>query len=64
MKNDAQQRSIGDALAFLKAYGGDPALWSSAEERRPSPKVARRQKQIDRLAAETVREWTGPTIPR
>lgn len=60
------QRSISEALAFLEAYGSDPARWDRTDEaKRAAPgRVAKRQKEIDRLAAETVRDWGGHHIPR
>lgn len=60
------QRSISEALAFLEAYGSDPARWDRPDDtkRAATARVPKRQKEIDRLAAETVRDWSGHHIPR
>jgi hypothetical protein len=49
-----RQRSMANAVEFLKLNGGDPDRWAMLERarRRKPPKE---QRDIERLAAETMR---------
>ena len=53
--NRTRQRSMANAVEFLKANGGDPTRWAKLDRAVRRRGKTRQERDIERLAAETQR---------